>query len=70
MIIYNKTNYDDLKKKYVPLFLALRDVLYALFIHEAELTTVARYAEIACCSSFITGSKWILEMQGVERAPN
>lgn len=69
MIIY-KTNYDDLKKKYVPLFLALRDVLYALFKHEAELTTVARYAEVACCSSFITEPKWILEMQGVERAPN
>lgn len=38
-------------------FLALRDVLYALFIHEAELTTVAQYAEVACCSSFITGPK-------------
>lgn len=46
-----------LKKMHPFVFLILRDVLYALFIHEAELTTVAWYAEVACCSSFITGPK-------------
>jgi len=57
-------------KKLVPLGLTLQNILYTLFVHEAKLTTDARYAEVACCSSFITGPKWILETQRVEHAPN